>query len=281
MNESIVAECKEAAAVLQAKGVRLVFLSLTYDLDAQLMVELTGSNDTVQFRDPYWQAGPRDVQRWFNYTIGCPTEEPFVPCGDNGGLQINLFFYLNKDTIKKEQLEVVLTQYRSSALLQTIKNFLTDEFFDGWTHAERISLVFSCAKGKGRVPPDTFANYKDLTSAIEHAYSDAPDSCSQGGYIGRNISSAAVYFLRGYGINYYRQAYVAFASTLNDEDVKNIRKTSPFIHGPLTIVALNGGVKTNATNAGLNVIDWSDPNKSAPDGWKQKCWAAFGSKSVT
>ncbi|KAI6241885.1 hypothetical protein M3Y99_00291100 [Aphelenchoides fujianensis] len=180
----------QTAAVLRAKGVRLVLLALDLGLDADLMAQLAGDRDSVQFWDPLQQAEPPNFQRWFNYTVefGCFTKEALVPCADQGGLQINLLFDLNQDSISEDRAE--------------------------WNPS--------------------------------------------------------------YGINYYRQAYVAFAGSLTDEDVYWIQGASSEFHGPLTVVALNKDVKTTATKAGLNVIDWSDPTASAPVDWKRALWAAFG-----
>ncbi|KAI6221354.1 hypothetical protein M3Y99_01556200 [Aphelenchoides fujianensis] len=105
IEDGIVAQCSQAAADMRAKGVRLVLVALNPWLDAGLMAQLTGDRDTVQFWDPLYQAEPRDFQRWFDYTLGCQTDEPFVPCGNQGGLQINLVFDLDQNSVPDDQIE--------------------------------------------------------------------------------------------------------------------------------------------------------------------------------
>ncbi|KAI6234216.1 hypothetical protein M3Y99_00829300 [Aphelenchoides fujianensis] len=158
-----------------------------------------------------------------------------------------------------------------------IKNFLLmSEFFDGWTHPERIALYFSCtSSSKLYYPPDSFTSYTDLASVIDDQYSNRRDSCGQG-RVGYAVYDYARWWNSQFGINYYRQAYVAFAGSCADDDISWIQELASWFHGPLTIVALNEGVITNATNAGFNVIDWSDPTASAPADWKRAFSAAFG-----
>ncbi|KAI6234203.1 hypothetical protein M3Y99_00827900 [Aphelenchoides fujianensis] len=137
MNDSIVTQCYQAAANLRSKGLRLVLLALNSWLDGNLMVQLTGDRDTVQFWQPEYQAEPPNFQRWFDYTVGCQATR--------------------------------------------VKNFLTSEFFDGWTHPERIALYFSCtSSSKLYYPPDSFTSYTDLASVIDDQYSNRRDSCGQG-----------------------------------------------------------------------------------------------------
>ncbi|KAI6233141.1 hypothetical protein M3Y99_00949700 [Aphelenchoides fujianensis] len=261
IDDGIVAECSQATAALRAKGVRLVLLALNPDLDTDLMTQLTGDRDTVQYWDPFVLTDPHDFQQWFDYTVGCPTEELFVPCGDQSGLQINLSFDVDQYWVPD---------------YQRIRDFLTGDFFGGWTHPERITTYFYCTWGNHYYSRNSFTSYIDLISIIDDQYTNLMGSCKQE-YFGDNaVNQVATAWNVMNGINYYRQAYVAFTGSLSDNDVDRINKASAFFHGPFTIVALNEEVKKNATNAGLNVIDWSDPTASAPAEWKQKFWAAFG-----
>ncbi|KAI6221941.1 hypothetical protein M3Y99_01520400 [Aphelenchoides fujianensis] len=170
MNDDIVKECEQAAAALQAKNVRLVLVAVARYKQPNLdvMAKLTRDRDAVQYWDSSRQAEPRNFQRWFDYTVGCPNEEPFVPCADRSGLQINLILQLDQKSVSKAQAE-------------RLRNFLTGEFFDGWTHPERLAFSFYCSnKTDRRYAPDNFTNFTDLTSVIERQCAEPRGLCYQG-----------------------------------------------------------------------------------------------------
>ncbi|KAI6228733.1 hypothetical protein M3Y99_01193300 [Aphelenchoides fujianensis] len=108
MSDDIVKECEPAAAALQAKNVRLVLVAVArYNRpNLELMAKLTRDRDAVQFWDSSRQPEPRNFKRWFDYTVGCPNEEPFVPCADRSGIQINLILQLDHKSVSRAEAEV-------------------------------------------------------------------------------------------------------------------------------------------------------------------------------
>jgi hypothetical protein len=198
MDDDIVAECNQAAADLRAKSVRLVLLALNEWLDADLMAKLTGDRNTVQFWDSWEQAEPPDFRRWFDYTVGCQ-----ATVSEHSNFQkvheliigavrsvrkpkraSNQFSFRPRPRQRSQRPSGGIFSPRTTdrrPCLQRINDFLTSEFFDGWTHPERIVLYFSCISSRQfYYSPDSFTRYTDLASVIYDYYNDQRRSCEQG-----------------------------------------------------------------------------------------------------